>query len=109
MPRQITALIAAFAITIAASPVTAAPKTPKLSKCDGKQRRPANPYGTILPSVDPLAGSSTPDDQTPDRPGVNVFPEKAPAPPKPAAPNAKPEAQVPPISGLSLSTSNQSC
>ena len=86
---------------------------PNLAKCNGKQRRPANPYGSILPTVDPVSGTSTPAGQVPsqesDRRGVEVFPDKTPAEPKPARPDGKPERQVPPISSLPPSTSHQSC
>lgn len=73
--------------------------TPKLAKLeipDGRHRRPANPYGTVLPSVDAVAGtvvapvgpaSTTP----PDVSGPTMmFP--TPGPPMPATP---PDAQVP--------------
>jgi tRNA A37 threonylcarbamoyladenosine synthetase subunit TsaC/SUA5/YrdC len=33
----------------------ASTQSPKVAVCDGKHRRPANPYGTVLPSVQ-LAG-----------------------------------------------------
>jgi hypothetical protein len=73
--------------------------TPKLAKLeipDGRHRRPANPYGTVLPSVDAAAGtvvaparpaSSNPPDVS--EPAM-VFP--TPGPTMPATP---PEAQVP--------------
>lgn len=73
--------------------------TPKLAKLeipDGRHRRPANPYGTVLPSVDAAAGtvvapvrpasSNPPDVSEP----TMVFP--TPGPTMPATP---PEAQVP--------------
>lgn len=73
--------------------------TPKLAKLeipDGRHRRPANPYGTVLPSVDAVAGtvvapvgpaSSTP----PDESGPTMmFP--TPGSTMPATP---PDAQVP--------------
>ena len=109
MHNHIIALIAALAISIPATCVTAKQKSPKLSKCDGKKRRPANPYGSILPSVDPQAEASTPagqtlnqdqdQDQEPKREDVDVFPSKSSALPKPATrPSKKTKIIVPPIS-----------
>ena len=109
MGKRIIGILAALALLTPVNIATAASKSPKLAKCDGKQRRPANPYGSILPSVDPLGGTSTPAGQPPERKGVEVFPGNAPEAPKPAKPDGRSERQVPPISTLSPSTSNQSC
>ncbi len=109
MGKGIIGILAALALLMPVNPGIAASKSPKLAKCDGKQRRPANPYGSILPSVDPLHGTSTPAGQTPERKGVEVFPEKSSEAAKPAKPDGRSERQVPPISSLSPSTSNQSC
>ena len=109
MGKRIIGILAALALIAPINNVTAASKSPKLAKCDGKQRRPANPYGSILPSVDPLNGTSTPASQTQDRKGVEVFSEKPPTAPKPAGPDGRPERQVPPISSLVAPTANQSC
>lgn len=103
----------ALALIAPISAATAASKSPKLAKCDGKQRRPANPYGSILPSVDPLNGTSTPAEpaqgQDRERRGVEVFPEKNQAPPKSERLNRRSDDKVPPISSLSPLISNQSC
>ena len=113
MGKRIIGIMAALALIVPINPANAASKSPKLAKCDGKQRRPANPYGSILPSVDPLSGTATPaappQSQERERRGVEVFPEKNPAAPKPEGTNGKPERQVPPISSLSPQISNQSC
>lgn len=109
MGKRIIGILAALALFAPINPATAASKSPKLAKCDGKQRRPANPYGSILPSVDPLNGTSTPAGETIERKGVEVFPEKTQTAPKAARPDGRPDAHVPPISRLSPSTSNQSC
>lgn len=113
MGKRLLGIAVTFALIMPVGIATAAPKSPKLAKCDGKQRRPANPYGSILPSVDPLNGTSTPaaPAQGPDqeRRGVEVFPEKNPATPKPERPNARPDDKVPPISSLVPQISNQSC
>lgn len=109
MGKRIMGILAALALIAPINAASAASKSPKLAKCDGKQRRSANPYGSILPSVDPLGGTSTPAGQVPERKGVEVFPEKNPAAPKSATPVGTPERQVPPISSLSPSTVNHSC
>ena len=99
-------------LVVPASPGIAA-KSPKLARCDGHHRRSANPYGSILPTVDPLTGASTPASQSPGRIGIDVFPEKPPAAPragpKPPGPDAKHSAQVPPISRASPRTAFRSC
>ena len=113
MGKRLLSIAVSLALIVPVNAATAAPKSPKLATCDGKQRRPANPYGSILPSVDPLAGTSTPADpaqsQERERRGVEVFPEKNPASPKSAIPDGRPERQVPPISTLSPQTSHRSC
>ena len=109
MGKRIIGILAALALLAPVNPGIAASKSPKLAKCNGKQRRPANPYGSILPTVDPVSGMSTPAGQVPERRGVEVFPEKSPAAPKPARPDGRPDTQVPSISSLPPSTSHQSC
>ncbi len=113
MGKRILSMAIALALIAPGYAANAAPKSPKLAKCDGKQRRPANPYGSILPSVDPLNGTSTPaapaQGQEQGRRGVEVFPEKNPAAPKSEKPNGRPDDKVPPISSLNPQISNQSC
>jgi hypothetical protein len=113
MVKRILSMAIALALIAPGYAANAAPKSPKLAKCDGKQRRPANPYGSILPSVDPLSGTSTPAEpaqrQDQERRGVEVFPEKNPAAPQPERPNGRPNEKLPPISSLSPQISNQSC
>ena len=109
MGKRIIGFLAALALIAPVSHSIAASKSPKLAKCDGKQRRPANPYGSILPSVDPLGGTSTTAVPPPERKGVEVFSGNAPEAPKPAKPDGRSERQVPPISRLSPLTSNKSC
>jgi hypothetical protein len=58
-----------MALIAPVSTATAASKSPNLAKCNGKQRRPANPYGTILPTVDPVS-AIRPDTRTQGRRGV---------------------------------------
>jgi hypothetical protein len=79
-------------------------KSPKLAKCNGKHRRPANLFGTILPSVDPQTGIVT----SKPRGGVDVF-ETNPTDGKDAPIPAKPATIVPPISALDPSKIYGSC
>ena len=106
MVKQVMGLVMVLAIAMPASTITAAAKSPKLARCDGHHRRTANPYGSILPTVDPQTGTSTAAGQTSGqeqgqeqgRVGVDLFPGKSPAPPKPAGGGDKAEPVVPPIS-----------
>jgi hypothetical protein len=112
MRKQVMGVIMVLAIAMPASTITAAPKSPKLARCDGHHRRTANPYGSILPTVDPQTGSSTPAGQSPSNAGVEVFPGKAPAPPKPSEPAVvgdKASSQVPSISAAQPQHIYQSC
>src|SRR3546814_16856872 len=86
MRKQVMGVVMALATIMPASTVTAAPKSPKLARCDGHHRRTANPYGSILPPVDPQTGASTPAGQAQGRAEVDVFPGKSPAPPQPPKP-----------------------
>lgn len=99
----------ALALIAPGPSISAASKSPKLAKCDGKQRRAANPYGSILPTVDPLSDTSTPASQEPDRTGVHVFPEPASSPSKPMRDDGKASPQVPPISAASPPIAYRSC
>jgi hypothetical protein len=113
MRKHLISFLVALALIAPVGTASAASKSPNLAKCNGKQRRPANPYGSILPTVDPISGTSTPTSQAQgqeqERTGVGVFSEKNPPEPKPARPDGKPDPQVPPISSLPPSTAHQSC
>lgn len=113
MRKQVMGLVVALAIATPASTITAAPKSPKLARCDGHHRRTANPYGSILPTVDPQTGASTPagqeQGQGQGRAGVDVFPGKPPTPPKPAGSGDKAEPVVPPISSAQPQRNYESC
>lgn len=113
MRKRLVSICAALALMAPVSVASAASKSPKLAKCDGKKRRPANAYGSILPSVDPVAGTSAPTGAAPGdgqgRKGVEVFPETPSAAPKPGKTGIKSESQVPPISSLSMPLPNRSC
>ena len=113
MRKIFVSILVGLALVTPTDILLAEPKSPKLAKCNGKQRRPANPYGSILPTVDPATGASTPSNQQQsrgrERNGVDVFPEKAPTSSNPVKPEAKPAPQVPPISSASPPTSYRSC
>ena len=113
MRKTFVSILAGLALIAPTDTLIAAPKSPKLAKCDGKQRRPANPYGSILPTVDPATGTSTPAGQPQtqgrERNGVDVFPEKAPTALNPVKPEVKPPTKVPPISSVSPLTPYRSC
>lgn len=110
---RILTLAIALALIAPTDAANAAPKSPRLAKCDGKQRRPANPHGSILPSVDPLGGTVTPTDpakaEQPQRRDVEVFPDRSPAAPMPEVSDDRSDHTVPPISSLSSLVSNPSC
>jgi hypothetical protein len=117
MGKTFVSILVGMALITPADMLVAAPKSSKLAKCSGKQRRPANPYGSILPTVDPATGTSTPANQQQsqgrERNGVDVFPENAPTSSNPVKPEVKPgtnpDRQVPPISSASAPTSYRSC
>jgi hypothetical protein len=69
--------LAAIVVTLA-GPLAgcATSKTPKLAVCDGQHKRPANPYGSILPGAPPVVYV----------PGKKGVPVPVPAPPAPGAP-----------------------
>ena len=77
----------AMALTISlASSATAADKP---RACNGKDRRPANIYGSVLPgSPVPATVTARPDASPGKPPVINTVPTGA--PPKPAASNGKP-------------------
>jgi hypothetical protein len=116
MRKQVIGVVMALMLAMPSVTVIAAPKSPKLARCDGHHRRTANPYGSILPTVDPQTGTSTPAGQTPaperDHAGVEIFPGKtqAPAiPAKPAGRGNRTAPQVPPISSAQPQRSFESC
>ena len=120
MRKQVIGLVMALAIAMPASTITAAPTSAKLARCDGHHRRTANPYGSILPTVDPQTGASTSAGQTSGQEqgqeqgsaGVDLFSGKSPAPPKPSNPAGrgdKAEPVVPPISSAQPQRLYRSC
>lgn len=103
--------ILALAGLTPSSPAVAA-KDNKLPRCNGQQKRPANSYGTVLPSIPdrgaPAAGLSsaqgvprgTPSAQAVPAPTTNLFPPEGPATPK-QAPTAPQDGKVPAIGAVS--------
>lgn len=82
--RSAIAVLALVSL-VPSMPATAA-KDEKLARCNGKKKRPANPYGTVLPTVPGRSaaattsrtvphgtpdGQATPDASTP--PATNLF------------------------------------
>ena len=113
MRNRVWYLILALAVISSASTIAAGSKSPKFSRCDGQHRRGANPYGSILPTVDPLTGAPAPASGSTGAGGVDVFPEKPPAAPniapKSNRSDGKPQLQVPPISRATPTTVYRSC
>jgi hypothetical protein len=111
MRRIMKFAVLGLAAVVPVSLSIAASKSPKLARCDGKQRRPANPYGSILPTVDPASGTVSP--ATATQRGVDVFPLVGPAKPNSQTNNSeppeKPLPQIPPISAVAPSALFGSC
>lgn len=78
-----------------ASPVIAA-KEAKVPRCNGQAKRPANSYGTVLPTLP----SRTAGSETATTNPTQLFPSNAPAA---TAPAARDESSVPPISAVTPS------
>lgn len=114
----IRSAIAALAfVSLATSTPATAAKDEKLARCNGRQKRPANPYGTVLPTVpersaaattSPTVPRGTPHGQvTPGAsppPATNLFPSDS----QSTAPQATDTSQaekVPPIGAVATSSS----
>ncbi len=110
----IRSAIAALALmSLAPSAPATAAKDEKLARCNGKQKRPANPYGTVLPTVPERSASPTVPrgtlnrQETPDAsapPTTNLFPSDA----QSAAPQGADTSQadkVPAIGAVTTSSS----
>ncbi len=96
-------------------PASAA-KDEKLPRCNGRQKRPANPYGTVLPTIParnaasaatvPSAGGvprGTPAPQPAPPPPTNHFPPES-ATPAPIGPDTSRNEKVPPIGASATGT-----
>ena len=110
MYRFLKVAVAGMVVVAPIGASIVAAKSPKLARCDGKSRRPANPYGSMLPSVDPVSGTVVPPTARPS--GVDVFPQAdrtkpAPRGAVPADDRAAP--QIPPISAIDPSSKLGSC
>lgn len=71
----LAAIVVALAGPLAGCATT---KTPKLAVCDGRHKRPANPFGSILPGAPPVVYV----------PGKKGVPVAIPAPPRSSVPPA---------------------
>lgn len=99
------AILALAALTPSA-PASAA-KDEKLPRCNGRQKRPANLYGTVLPSIPPRnATSAAPADGVPrgtppsqSAPATNLFPANG-AASAPEGADASRTGKVPAIGAL---------
>ncbi len=115
---KITSAFAVLAIASLTSPMPAsAAKDERLARCNGKQKRPANLYGTVLPTVpdrsaaipaSPTVPRGTP--QTPDEsrssspPATNLFPSDAQRNPPLGADTSQAD-KVPAIGAVTTSSS----
>lgn len=95
----------------------AAAKDDKLPRCNGRQKRPANPYGTILPTLPDRSGPAaaisprgagvprgTPSQAAPapsGSPTTNLFPPAS-ATPAPQGPDTSQAGKVPAIGAIEL-------
>lgn len=110
MRHSVKIAILGLVLIVPSTATIAASKSPKLARCDGKQRRAANPYGSILPTIDPASGTVSPASATP--PSVDVFPQNDPAKSNrrdPPRPSGKALPQIPPIGALTPRTTFGSC
>lgn len=127
---KLGAVLSFLALTALTSSVPAfAAKDEKLPRCNGRQKRPANPYGTVLPTMPPRdaqAAAGTPPLQGVPRgtpapggaspPTTNLFPSDSATAPSQGSDTSQ-EDRVPPIGALgpnggptaALSTSYASC
>lgn len=115
---KITSAFAVLALASLTSPMPAsAAKDEKLARCNGKQKRPANLYGTVLPTVPDRAAaipaSPTVPHGTPQTPGepnssappaTNLFPSDAPPNPPLGADTSRTD-KVPAIGAVTTSSS----
>ena len=99
------ALCIGFAGASSAPPVQAQ-KSPKLAKCNGNKKRSANPYGTVLPTLDVAALKPSSVRPVEPKADINVF-----AAPRtvPIAPANEAAQKVPEISQATQSLTFASC
>jgi hypothetical protein len=101
-------LVAVFAVPTSTS--LAASRSPKLARCDGQSRRPANVHGSTLPIVDAASGTISPAGVAEGN--VDIFPPVSPTIPNPRVqprPANPPPRQIPPIGAMTPLTSFKSC
>lgn len=106
-----SAYILAWALCIGFAGVNSAPpvqaqKSPKLAKCNGTKKRSANPYGTVLPTLDVAVRKPSAVRPVEPKADINVF-----AVPKstPIVPANEPAQKIPEISQNTQSLTFASC
>ena len=106
---KLRSAMAALALLTLAQGCASGAKDGKLARCNGSAKRPANPYGTVLPTIPPRAGVTSSNggadaapaaQAVPVQPPTNLFPEPSSAPVG-AAPSS--ETTVPAISAAPAS------
>lgn len=109
---KLGAALAFLALAALTPPVPVfAAKDEKLPRCNGRQKRPANLYGTILPSIPsrtpataavkpPEGGVPRGTPQSTPAPALNLFPPENPAP---GSQGSATSSKVPAIGALNLS------
>jgi hypothetical protein len=75
----IYAALISLAVGKAIAPLQAQ-KSPKLAKCDGSKKRSANPYGTVLPTLDVAAVATRESKPPTPKADINLFGAPKPAP-----------------------------
>ena len=99
---KIAKALAPLALLSLSTPVPVlAAKEAKVPRCNGKAKRPANPYGTILPT---LPARNVPG-ATPAATPTNLFPSSS--SPEAASPAARDDNGVPPISAVTPPPENK--
>ena len=106
-----SAYILAWALCIGFAGINSAPpvqaqKSPKLAKCNGSKKRSANPYGTVLPTLDVAALKPSAVRPVEPKADINVFAVPRTAPIAPANEAAH---KVPEISQTTQSLTFASC
>jgi hypothetical protein len=92
---KIAKALAPLALLFLATPAPVlAAKEAKVPRCNGQSKRPANPYGTILPTLPARNVPGT----TPAAPPTNLFPSSS--SPEAGAPAPRDDNGVPPISAV---------
>jgi len=101
MRRSTFILASALCVSIATANLVQpaqAQKSAKLSKCDGSKKRSANPYGSVLPTLDIAKLAPSGPQPIESKSDINVFSK-----PK-VVPTTNPNEAAPKVPEISLST-----